>query len=211
MIASFLTGMGTGASLIIAIGAQNAYVLTKGIHRHHHFLTALTCSIIDALLITAGVLGMGTLVENFPLIIPFVTGGGALFLFTYGALSLKKALRPSEGIRENKENRGSAKQVVLTTLAISLLNPHVYLDTVILLGSISTSFEQPHNYLFALGAALMSFIWFFLLAFGGSALLPLFKRSVTWRILDGIIAVIMWNIAVKLLLYSDLLSHLFAR
>ncbi len=209
MISPFLTGMGTGGSLIIAIGAQNAYVLTKGIQRHHHLATALACSIIDAVLITAGVLGMGSLVESFPLLIPFVTGGGALFLFIYGIMSLRSALRPSEGMKKRETGKGSVQQVIATTIAISLLNPHVYLDTVILLGSISTSFTPPQNYIFALGAAAMSFIWFFLLALGGSALLPLFSKPITWRILDAVIFIIMWNIAYRLIQYSGLFSMLF--
>ena len=206
MMTTFLAGMGTGGSLIIAIGAQNAFVLTKGIQRHHHIASGLTCSLIDAVLIGAGVLGMGRLVEQIPLLLPVVTLGGALFLFIYGILSLYSAVRVQEGMRTRGEAQGGRKQVILTTLAISLLNPHVYLDTVVLLGSISTSYPPPENYIFALGAIFMSFIWFFALTLAGSILLPLFRKPVTWRILDTIIFVIMWSIAYRLLIYSDVLS-----
>ncbi len=210
MTATFLTGMGTGGSLIIAIGAQNAYVLTKGIQRHHHIATGVTCALIDTILISAGVFGMGRLVENVPLLLPVVTVSGALFLFTYGIFSFHSALRRGDGLHtrsEAQEGEGGRKQVILTTIAISLLNPHVYLDTVILLGSISTSYAIPGNYIFALGAITMSFIWFFALTLAGSVLLPLFRKPVTWRILDTSIGIIMWTIAYRLLINSDILSR----
>ena len=114
MMTTFLAGMGTGGSLIIAIGAQNAFVLTKGIQRHHHIASGLTCSLIDAVLIGAGVLGMGRLVEQIPLLLPVVTLGGALFLFIYGILSLYSAVRVQEGMRTRGEAQGGRKQVILT-------------------------------------------------------------------------------------------------
>ncbi len=204
MFTPFITGIGTGAGLIIAIGAQNAFILTQGIRKDFHLTAALICSLIDALLITTGVLGMGRLVQEIPLLLPVASLGGALFLLIYGIRSLISALKPSSGIEERSEKVTSRRKVILTTLVISLLNPHVYLDTVVLLGGISTSFPPQDRIFFALGAILMSFIWFFSLALGGGALLPLFRKQVTWRILDGLIFVIMWSIAYRLILFSGI-------
>lgn len=200
----FFTGMATGAGLIIAIGAQNAFVLTQGIRKQHRFIVALICSLCDALLIGCGVAGMGTLIEQSPRLLGFAAGMGALFLLIYGLKSLFSAFQTVQGLVQAEVKVVSRKQVILTTLAITLLNPHVYLDTVVLLGGISATFEGNGRYLFGGGALTMSFLWFFTLAYGSALLAPLFKKPITWRILNVAIFLVMWSIAFKLLAYTDL-------
>jgi L-lysine exporter family protein LysE/ArgO len=202
----FFTGMATGAGLIIAIGAQNAFVLTQGIRKQHRFAVALICSLCDALLISAGVAGMGSLIEQSPKLLGIAASLGALFLFVYGLKSLVSVFRAGQGLEEAEGKVVSRKQVVLTTLAITLLNPHVYLDTVVLLGGISATFEGAGRLLFGAGALSMSFVWFFTLAYGSALLAPLFKKPITWRILNGAIFLIMWSIAYKLLVYAGILQ-----
>lgn len=202
----FFTGMATGASLIIAIGAQNAFVLTQGLCKQHRFVVALICALCDAVLISAGVAGMGSLIEQSPRLMSIASGGGALFLFIYGLKSLYSAVRSDQGLQETKTHTTRSRQVILTTLAITLLNPHVYLDTVVLLGSISATFANEGRYLFGAGAISMSFIWFFTLAYGSGFLAPLFRKPITWRILDILIFLVMWNIAYTLLMFSGIVE-----
>lgn len=204
----YLTGMATGASLIIAIGAQNVFVLTQGIRKQHRFVVALICSLCDALLITAGVAGMGALIEQSPLLLSIASVAGALFLFVYGLKSLLSAFQAKTGMEESGEHLVSRKQVIFTTLAITLLNPHVYLDTVVLLGSISATYAGTGRFLFGGGAVTMSFLWFFILAYGSGFLAPLFRKAITWRILDTAIFVVMWSIAYKLLVFSGIADFL---
>ncbi len=204
----FFTGMATGAGLIIAIGAQNAFVLAQGIRKQHRFVVALVCSLCDAFLISCGVAGMGTLIEQSPRLLGFASGLGALFLFVYGLKSLFSACKGDQELAQAVVRVAGRKQVILTTLAITLLNPHVYLDTVVLLGGISATYESAGRMLFGAGAATMSFLWFFALAYGSALLAPLFEKSITWRILNGAIALIMWSISYKLLAYARLLQAL---
>lgn len=201
----FFTGMATGASLIIAIGAQNAFVLSQGIHKHHRGTVALICSLCDALLISAGVAGMGSLIEQSPALLRLASSMGALFLLIYGLKSLLSAFQSNEGLEQKEQEVSTKKQVVITTLAITLLNPHVYLDTVVLLGSISATFEGKSRYLFGAGAITMSFFWFFSLSYGSALLAPLFKKAITWRILNIGIFLVMWRIAYTLLVYAEIL------
>ncbi len=198
----YFIGMATGAGLIIAIGAQNAFVLSQGIHKQYRFTVALICSICDALLISAGVAGMGTLIEQSPLLLKFASAGGALFLFMYGLKSLLSVFKTKEGLEQQESRSTTRKQIIFTTLAITLLNPHVYLDTVVLLGGISATFEGGGRYVFGAGAISMSIIWFFSLSYGSTLLAPLFKKAITWRILNTAIALVMWSIAYKLVRYS---------
>lgn len=203
----FFAGMATGAGLIIAIGAQNAFVLTQGIRKQHRFVVALICSLCDALLIGCGVAGMGTLIEQSPRLLGFAAAGmGALFLFIYGLKSLFSVFQAEQGLEEAEVKVVSRKQVILTTLAITLLNPHVYLDTVVLLGGISATFEGGGRYLFGGGALTMSFIWFFTLAYGSALLAPLFRKAITWRILNIAIFLVMWSIAYRLLAYTGIVQ-----
>ena len=204
MLQSFIKGFGVGVALIVAIGPQNAYVLTRGISHNHHWVVALLGSVIDALLIGAGVLGMGQLVKAYPDLIDFVSVAGALFLFIYGVVSFRKMLDPGELHASN--NTVTLKRAVLTMLAFSLLNPHVYLDTVILIGSVAIQEAEANRIIFGAGAVAASFIWFFGLALGGQWLAPWFQDSRTWKVLDFVIGVIMWVIAFTLvanLIYSN--------
>lgn len=204
----FITGMATGAGLIIAIGTQNAFVLTQGIRKQHRFIVAIICSLCDALLIGAGIAGMGSLIEQSPHLLRWAGGGGALFLFIYGLKSLFSVFRTDQGLEETKTNPTSRRQVILTTLALTLLNPHVYLDTVVLLGGMSATFMGQGRYLFGAGAIFSSFLWFFILAYGSGLLAPLFKKAITWRILNALIFLIMWSIAFKLLEFSGISENI---
>jgi L-lysine exporter family protein LysE/ArgO len=201
---AFIKGFGVGFALIVAIGAQNAYVLTRGICRNHHWTVALMGSVIDAVLISVGILGMGELVEAWPPMITVVTLAGSVFLFVYGAISFKKMLDPGE-LRASNE-LVSLKRAVITMLAFSFLNPHVYLDTVVLVGSIAVQEESQNRIPFGAGAVLASFVWFFSLALGGQWLTPWFQDTRTWKWLDFVIGIIMWAIAFTLfanLIYSN--------
>ncbi|WP_419902759.1 LysE/ArgO family amino acid transporter [Kiloniella sp.] len=198
VIAPFLKGMGTGAGLIIAIGAQNAYVLTQGLRRNNQFAIALLCSVVDAVLIALGVAGMGLLITSNPLLLVIAAWGGALFLFWYGLNAFRAAINP--GVLKAKQEAGpdSLKKAVVTTLGVCLLNPHVYLDTVVLLGSIGGRYPEEARLWFGIGAVLSSFLWFFSLSLGAKWLAPLFKRPVAWRVLDCLVGLIMWAIAISL-------------
>lgn len=199
MIFAFLKGFGTSAGLIIAIGAQNAFVLSHGVRRDHHLVIPLICSFFDALLITVGILGVGTAVASNPVLAKAAAWGGAAFLFWYGIGSFRSAIK---GGHLETEGSGSTplKKAVLTTLAVTLLNPHVYLDTLVLMGSISGQIPLDQRPWFGVGAALASFVWFFALSLGGNLLAPLFKKQAAWRILDTLVGIIMWSIALSLLL-----------
>ncbi len=199
MTAAFPAGFALGFSLILAIGAQNAFVLRQGLRRAHVFWVVLTCATSDAILITAGVAGFGWIVEAAPWITPVMTWGGAAFLTLYGALSFWRAARQSEALEAAETGAGSLRAALLTCLALTWLNPHVYLDTVVLLGSISTQYD-PHAAAFGAGAVLASFTFFFTLGYGARLLAPLFARPAAWRVLDLIIGCVMWAIAAKLLL-----------
>lgn len=194
----FLKGFGIGLGLIVAIGAQNAYVLTRGICRNHHWIVAFIGSLVDALLICAGILGMGRFVQQYPQMSVAVTLGGVIFLLAYGALSFRKMMS-TEQLR-GTGNSVSFRRAVVTMLAFSFLNPHVYLDTVVLVGSIAIQ-EQPHNrWYFGAGAITASFVWFFTLSLGGQLLQPWFQSARTWKVLDFCIGVIMWGIALTLII-----------
>ncbi|MFZ1568724.1 MAG: LysE/ArgO family amino acid transporter [Thiolinea sp.] len=190
-------GFGMGAGLIIAIGSQNAFVLSSALRNQHVFIVAALCIVIDAALIIAGVWGLGTLIQQFPALLKLATWGGALFLFIYGLLAFRRALHPSQ-LTATSVTAPSMQAAVLTTLALSLLNPHVYLDTVILLGSIGGQLPDNQPAWFALGASLASLTWFTLLAWGGRRLAPWFAKPMSWRILDTVVGVTMWSIALSL-------------
>lgn len=196
-IAALLRGMGLGASLIIAIGAQNAFVLRQGILRQQVLTAVLVCSLCDILLISAGILGMGELITAHPSVAAFARWAGAAFLFAYGLRAARQAFANKiSGLEANAS--GPARSVLMTAFAFSLLNPHVYLDTVVLLGSIGAS-EGARKLWFGFGAICASLIWFFSLGFGARLLGPLFQRPIAWRILDGLIALTMWTLAVTLI------------
>lgn len=196
---AFLSGLTLGLGLIIAIGAQNAFVLRQGLKREHVFWVCLVCALSDAVLIAAGVAGFGFIIERFPWLIEAMRYGGAAFLIVYGVRSVLAAFRSTETLEAAASAAGSLRKAILTCLAFTWLNPHVYLDTVVLLGSISTQFGDAKP-LFAAGAMLGSFGFFFSLGYGARLLRPLFANVTAWRLLDGATALVMFAIAAKLLL-----------
>lgn len=194
----FLNGFFVSLGLIMAIGAQNVYVLKRGLLKEHVFLVALTCGFIDALLIIAGIKGLEKFLEVFPSFITYITFFGIIFLLTYGFLALKSALKTHSMQVDTHSHKPSAKKVFFTLLSLSLLNPHVYLDTLILIGAIGNSYAKELQNLFALGAMSASFLFFFSLAYGSRVLIPLFKKPTTWKYLDLFTAFIMFFIAFNL-------------
>lgn len=196
---TFITGMTIGLGLIVAIGAQNAFVLRQGLRGQHVFWVCLTCAASDAVLIALGVAGFGKIAAWLPWIDPVMRYGGAAFLICYGAMSLRRALASNAALTASG-NGGQTGQTatLLTCLALTWLNPHVYLDTVVLLGTISTQFHGQKD-VFAAGAISGSFLFFFALGYGARWLRPVFARPAAWRILEGVIAFVMWAIAARLL------------
>ncbi len=198
MISAALSGFALGASLIIAIGAQNAFILRQGLMRTNVFILCLICALSDALLITAGVAGIGTFVARSQTLITIVTIAGVAFLTAYAGLALRRAFRPAAMVTDMPKSMG-LKPAVMACLAFTFLNPHVYLDTLVLLGSLSAAFEGRERIAYGAGAALASFVWFFSLGYGARLLAPLFARPMAWQVLDLIIALVMVLIAVGLL------------
>lgn len=194
---AFGRGLGLGAGLIIAIGAQNAFVLRQGLKKEGRFLVALLCTCCDAALIVLGAAGFGSLIVHIPWLTRAAAWAGALFLLFYGANAFYRALRPTA--LSGDVSTASRTGPVGTTLALSLLNPHVYLDTVVLIGGLSAQYSFSARGWFAAGAVTASALWFFGLAYGAAYLVPLFRKPVTWRILDLVIGCVMWAIAASLL------------
>ncbi|MEU3511644.1 LysE/ArgO family amino acid transporter [Streptomyces longwoodensis] len=198
-LAAAAAGFGTGLSLIVAIGAQNAFVLRQGVRRDAVLAVVGICALSDAVLIALGVGGVGALVVAWPGALTVVGWVGGAFLLGYGALAARRVLRPGEGLRAAGEAAGSRRRAVLTCLALTWLNPHVYLDTVFLLGSIAAD-RGPLRWTFGLGAALASLCWFAVLGFGARLLGRFLARPSAWRVLDGLVAATMITLGVLLLL-----------
>ena len=197
--AVFLKGMGLGASLIMAIGTQNAFVLKQGLLRQHVLACVLVCIACDVVLIAAGVCGMGALISNNPGLLFWIKVAGAVFLLVYGARAARSAWFPGAMDVAAATPPAGRLAVISMALAFSLLNPHLYLDTVVLLGSIGGQQPGPAGpSSFAAGAMMASTLWFAGLGFGARFLVPLFARPLAWRVLDGMIAVVMWAIAISL-------------
>lgn len=197
MFASFLPGFALSLTLILAIGAQNAFVLRQGLRREYVFWVCLTCAVSDALLIAAGVAGFGTLAEAVPWFETVMRYGGAGFLIWYGFQNAQSAWRGGEVLEATGQGTQSLRRAIWTLMALTWLNPHVYLDTVVLLGSISA--QYPDRFTFGIGAIMASFVFFFSLGYGARLLSPVFAKSRSWQVLDAIIAMTMWAIAAKLL------------
>lgn len=191
-----LAGFALGFSLILAIGAQNAFVLRQGLRREHVFALCLTCAVSDALLIAAGVAGFGALAQAVPWFAEAMRWGGAAFLLAYGALALRAAWRGGARLRTEGRAETGLGRALATVLAFTWLNPHVYLDTVVLIGSVSA--QSDNRLLFGLGAVVSSFVFFFSLGYGARLLAPLFARPRAWQWLDAGIGLTMWAIAAKL-------------
>ena len=200
MIHSYFFGFTSGAVLIIAIGAQNAFVLSQGIKKSYFLLIPLICTLIDAVLITAGVKGLGILFNDNKTLIISASLFGAVFLFWYGIESIKSVFK-NHALDKSMFIIDSRKKAVITTLSISLLNPHLYLDTVVLLGSIGSSFGGNKTGFLA-GAVSASFLWFFSLSLGGKFLSPVFSRPASWKILNTAVALSMWVISFSLIRYA---------
>ena len=195
---TFITGFSIGFSLILAIGAQNAFVLKQGLIRQNVFLVCLICAASDAILITLGVSGFGEVITEYPIIERLARIGGALFLFTYGVLNLYSAQTKTHALEPTKKIQKSKRKTILTCLGFTWLNPHVYLDTVVMLGSISTQFENTAA--FALGAISASFVFFFSLGFGASKLTRYFEKPRTWRVLENLIGILMIFLGITLVI-----------
>lgn len=199
MASAFVNGLLLGASLIIAIGAQNAFILRQGLLKQHVFILCLICATADAFLVTVGVMGIGSLISQSPGLITVVTIGGAVFLFVYGVMALRRAFTP-QSMERSTESATGLWAAIATCLALTFLNPHVYLDTVVLLGGISSRYDDTGRIYFGSGAALSSFIWFFSLGYGARLLTGFFEKPRAWQVLDTGIAIVMWGIAATLVL-----------
>lgn len=200
MFAAALTGYATALSLILAIGAQNAFVLRQGLMRQHVLPLCLFCALSDAVLISAGVAGFGALVTLYPVLPKLMALAGATFLLVYGSVRLREAMRGEYSIVINGKV-SSLRGVLLTAAAITWLNPHVYLDTLALIGAVSTQYTVTEQKVaFAAAAILASFSFFFALGYGARALTPVMQSTLAWQLLDTVISVVMWVIATGLIL-----------
>jgi L-lysine exporter family protein LysE/ArgO len=198
-VSAFLKGMGLGGGLIIAIGSQNAYLLRQALKREFVLTCIAICVVCDVVLIGAGVAGMGQLIVGAPALLLWIKIAGAGFLFWYGLRAARSALNPAAmATPDGAVAAADRRTVIAAMLAFSLLNPHVYLDTVVLLGSIGGQQSGNGRWYFALGAMLASLLWFTSLGLGARYLTPVFARPRAWQILDGIIALVMWALAISL-------------
>lgn len=191
-----VVGFFTGLTLIIAIGAQNAFVLRLGLARNHVAIAVVVCAVSDALLIVLGISGLGALFRSIPTALVIMKWVGVAYLLWYAVRSFRSAMRPNALIA-GEQPLLSRRSVLLMVLGFTFLNPHVYLDTVLLLGSIGNQYE-PNQWWFALGASIASVTWFSVLGFGARTAAPLMSRPVTWRILDTGIGLVMLAIAIRL-------------
>lgn len=197
MATPLLAGFLTSLTLIMAIGAQNAFVLRQGIRREHVVAVVAVCTVSDMALIAAGIAGFGVLVAAHPDVVTWARIGGATFLVGYAALAAKRALRPV-GLKPSDTAPARIAGVLLTCLALTFLNPHVYLDTVVLLGALANE-HSGSRWLFGIGAVTASGVWFTTLGFGATRLRGLFAAPAAWRLLDGVIAVTMVVLAVAII------------
>ncbi|MFI6039452.1 LysE/ArgO family amino acid transporter [Streptomyces sp. NPDC051315] len=196
-LAAAAAGFGTGLSLIVAIGAQNAFVLRQGVRREAVLAVVGICALSDAVLIALGVAGVGALVVAWPGALTAVAWIGGAFLLGYGALAARRVIKPGGALRTEGEATGSRRRAVLTCLAMTWLNPHVYLDTVFLLGTVAAD-RGPLRWTFGLGAAVASLCWFAALGFGARLLGRFLTRPAAWRVLDGLVATMMIALGITL-------------
>lgn len=194
-----VSGLGLGLSLIVAIGAQNAFVLRQGLRGEHVLVVVAVCALSDAALILAGVGGLGLVLERAPALLTVVRIGGALFLLGYGLLAARRALAPARLLATTASTALSLSATVSTCVALTWLNPHVYLDTVILLGGVAST-HGSDRWWFGAGAAVGSLLWFTALGYGARWLRPIFVRPAAWHVLDAVIAVVMFGLAAMLAL-----------
>ncbi|OPA85641.1 lysine transporter LysE [Pseudomonas fluorescens] len=194
---SYMNGLLVALGLIMAIGTQNAFVLAQSLRREHHLPVAALCVICDALLVTAGVFGLATVLAHSPILLGVARWGGAAFLVWYGVSALRRACSTQSLDQGVNIKMRSLRAVLLSALAVTLLNPHVYLDTVLLIGSLGAQQTDPGAYV--AGAASASFLWFMTLALGAAWLAPWLARPATWRLLDLLVAAMMFSVAYQLI------------
>ena len=199
LLAAAIAGFLTSAGLIIAIGAQNAFVLRQGLQRQHVGLVVTICTLSDIALILCGVIGIGAMVQQWPALLQALRFGGAAFVGWYALSAAWRAWRGDTALTLGREQESNRRRVVLTCLAFTFLNPHVYLDTMVLIGSISTRYPEDARGAFSLGACLASVAWFSALGFGSRLLQPVFRNPTAWRVLDGSIAILMFVLCLLLL------------
>lgn len=200
---AFIQGLFVSGGLIIAIGAQNAFVLKQGLMKNHIFWVALTCFLCDFVLMSFGVLGFGSLISQSPMATIALAVVGALFLAVYGLRAMRSAIAGGTSLTlDNDSKQSTLLATIGTTLALTLLNPHVYLDTVVIIGGVAGTLGFEQKIAFLVGSLLVSATWFFGLGYGARLLIPLFKKAITWQILDAIIALVMWAIAISLGVYA---------
>ncbi|AMW78438.1 amino acid transporter [Acinetobacter sp. TGL-Y2] len=199
MLNSLLSGFAIGLSLIVAIGAQNAFVLKQALKQHYILWICVICAGSDSILILLGVAGFAQVIEHYPHVVIVSKYLGTLFLLIYGAKHFYSAYRTEQAISLDADSPSSLQRIVLLCLAFTWLNPHVYLDTVVLMGSISSQYA-PYKWWFALGAVISSWLFFFSLCYGAKFLLPWFQNPKAWRVLDILIGMMMWGIALSLVL-----------
>jgi len=201
LIAPVFEGFIVGAGLIMAIGAQNTFLLKQGLKKQHLFLCAITCALADALLIVLGVMGIAEFMDEFPVIANFMRWGGALFLFCYGLRSFYQVFHPHALIANDKTSVQSSKLATfMMLLGFTFLNPHTYVDTFLLLGTIGGEKLDPEQVPFMIGAVMASFCWFFGLTYGASKLSRFFKNPRAWQVLDTLIGIMMFSMGVALLI-----------
>lgn len=197
MVVFFMKGFSISSGLIIAIGAQNAFVLNQGVKRNHFIIVPLICALSDILLIIVGVSGFGTLVSSNDTLRKTAAIGGIIYLFWFGLKSFI-SVWSDETLSANGQNISRLRDTLIATLCVTYLNPHVYLDTVVFIGTIAGQFSTIERLYFGSGASLASILWFFSLSLGGRALAPVFEKPVSWKLLDFSIGIVMWSIAFSL-------------
>lgn len=199
MLHTYLQGFAIGLSLIVAIGAQNAFVLKQGLKKQAVFWVCFVCALSDSILVVLGITGFSTVIQLYPELVGFAKWAGAVFLLWYGLQHAIQAFKSNQSLHASSQNEIQLSKIIIVCLALTWLNPHVYLDTVVLIGSISTQFEQTKLY-FALGVITASWFFFFSLGYGARVLIPVFANPKAWKVLDGVIALIMWSIAISLIM-----------
>ncbi|XDK47232.1 arginine exporter ArgO [Kosakonia cowanii] len=187
-----------GAALILPLGPQNAFVMNQGIRRQYHLMTALLCTLSDVALICAGVFGGSALLMQSPWLLALVTWGGVLFLLWYGFGALKTAFSRDIDLENAETLRQGRGQIIATMLAVTWLNPHVYLDTFVVLGSLGGQLAEMPKRWFALGTISASFLWFFSLALLAAWLAPRLRTATAQRVINSLVGLVMWFIALKL-------------
>ena len=199
MLHSYLQGFAIGLSLIVAIGAQNTFVLKQGLKKQAVFWVCFVCALSDSILVVLGITGFATVIQLYPELVGFAKWAGAVFLLWYGLQHAIQAFKSNQSLHAGSQNEIQLSKIIIVCLALTWLNPHVYLDTVVLIGSISTQFEQTKLY-FTLGVITASWFFFFSLGYGARVLIPVFANPKAWKVLDVVIALIMWSIAISLIM-----------